>query len=80
MTLHLKGRPVETIQAELRAIQSGMSPALDTAAQSHVDHLRREHLEARRARQREIEDDLLTLPETRHGEGSRVPAELMRAR
>jgi hypothetical protein len=57
-----KGRSVETVQAELRALESRSSAAIDPALRVHVDHLRREHEEARRARQRQVEDDLMTLP------------------
>jgi hypothetical protein len=58
-----KGRSVEMVQAELRAIETGAGSGADRALDAHVAHLRREHEEARRARQREVEDDLLALPD-----------------
>lgn len=56
------GRPPETVQAEIRAIESREHSGADPAVLAHVDHLRREHAEARRARRRELEDELLTIP------------------
>lgn len=58
-----KGRSLVTVQAELRAIESGPNSVSDRGLHAHVDHLRREQLEARRARQRELEDELLRVPE-----------------
>lgn len=57
-----RGRSVETVQAELRALESRTRAASDPALRIHVDHLRQEHEEARRARQRQFEDELMTLP------------------
>lgn len=59
-----KGRSVETVQAELRAVKARMGHLSDPALQAHVDHLLREHHEARRARQREFEDDLMAPPDS----------------
>jgi hypothetical protein len=56
------GRSVETILAELRAIESRTINGTDPALLGVVDHLRRAHEEARRARRREHEDDLLAVP------------------
>jgi hypothetical protein len=58
-----KGRSVEMVQAELRAIETGAGSGADRALDALVAHLRREHEEARRARQREDEDDLMALPD-----------------
>lgn len=58
-----KGRSVETVRAELRAVESRTTSMTDPALHAHVDYLRREHQEARRARQREFEDDLMSLPD-----------------
>lgn len=57
------GRSVETVLAELRAIEARAIGSASDPLISHVDHLRREHQAARRARQRELEDELLQLPE-----------------
>lgn len=57
------GRSVETIRAELEAIESQASSRSDPALGAYADHLRREHQAARRSRQRELEDDFLTMPE-----------------
>lgn len=57
------GRSPETVGAEIRAIESREPYGADPALLAHVDHLRREHDEARRARRRELEDDLLTIPD-----------------
>lgn len=58
------GRSVETVRAELRAIEERQRSVADAALTAHTAHLRREHAAALRARQRELEDELLlTLPE-----------------
>lgn len=56
------GRSVETVQAELRAIEARTVTEADPALHAVVDRLRGEHEEARRARRRELEDDLMTMP------------------
>jgi hypothetical protein len=56
------GRSVETVLAELRAIESRTLSGSDPALRGVVDHLRQEHEEARRARRRQDEDDLLAVP------------------
>ena len=61
----IKGRSVETVRAELSAIESeSRYRASDEALAAHVRHLRLEHAEARAARQRELEAALLDLPTT----------------
>ena len=58
-----KGRSVETVRAELSAIETeAMFRASDEALAAQVRHLRREHAEARAARRRELEAALLDLP------------------
>jgi len=60
----MHGRSVETVRAELTALETGATTATDSGAlREHVEHLRREHAEARRRRQRDLEDELLQLPE-----------------
>lgn len=56
------GRSVETVGAELRAVESRANAATDPALDPHVAHLRREHDEALQARQRAFEDELMTMP------------------
>jgi hypothetical protein len=59
----VKGRSVETVRAELIAVETeARVRASDEALAARVSHLRSEHAEARAARRRELEAELLELP------------------
>lgn len=55
-----RGRPVETVQAELQAARTWTNASSDPALQARIDLIQLEHAEALRARRRENEEDLLT--------------------